>query len=143
MDNWNNFNPNPNPIAMGMQPPPQPQPLWRAPHYEIIQVNGEAGAQNFKMAPNSTALLLDKTGPIVWLAQTDGTGYLTVTPYDITLHQAAPQVDVQDLAARVAQIEEIIKNAESKSNSVSARQSKKQNRTNPSAITATAPDSAD
>jgi len=39
-----------------------------APHYDIIQVNGEAGARNFRMAPNSTALLLDKTASIIWLA---------------------------------------------------------------------------
>ncbi len=39
------------------------------------------------MGPNSSALLLDKTAPIVWYAQTDGTGYLTVTPFDIVPHQ--------------------------------------------------------
>ena len=57
-----------------------------APHYDIITVNGEAGAKNFKMAPNSKAALIDETAPIIWLAQTDGTGYLTVTPYDIVPH---------------------------------------------------------
>ena len=36
------------------------------PHYEIIKVNGEAGAKNFHMAPNSDALLLDEKEPILW-----------------------------------------------------------------------------
>lgn len=36
------------------------------PHYELIKVNGEAGAKNFRMAPNSDALLLDDKEPILW-----------------------------------------------------------------------------
>jgi len=40
------------------------------------------------MAPNSDALVLDETAPMIWYAQTDGTGYLTVTPFDISPHQA-------------------------------------------------------
>lgn len=91
--------------------------------YEIIRVNGEAGARNFRMAPNSNALLLDDTGAIVWLAQTDGTGYLTVTPFDLVPHQQAAQVDLNDLVNRVTQLEEIIN---AKSNSFSNRSNKKQ-----------------
>lgn len=126
MDTWNNFNINP--IGANFQQ--QQQNRWMqqnlAPHYDIIQVNGEAGAQNFRMAPNSTALLLDKTASIVWLAQTDGTGYLTVTPYDITPHQQVPPVNINDLASRVAQLEELVNNANYKSNSYANKQSKKQ-----------------
>lgn len=95
-----------------------------APKYEIIRVNGEAGAKNFRMAPNSNALLLDDTAAIVWLAQSDGTGYMTVTPYDITPHQQVMQVTLNDLATRVTQLEEYINNA--KPNSFSNKQSKKQ-----------------
>ena len=43
-----------------------------APRYEVIQVNGENGARAFAMAPNSSALLMDATAPIVWLCTTDG-----------------------------------------------------------------------
>ena len=39
---------------------------YRIPKYEIIKVNGEAGARNFRMAPNSSALLADETAAIVW-----------------------------------------------------------------------------
>lgn len=123
MDAWNNFNMNP--INMGMQQ--QQQQNWMsntmAPHYDIIQVNGEAGARNFRMAPNSTALLLDKTASIIWLAQTDGTGYLTVTPYDITPHVNVPPIDVNDLASRVTKIEELLND---KSNSYSTKPTRKQ-----------------
>lgn len=79
-----------------------------APQYELIKVNGEAGARNFRMAPNSQALLLDETAAIVWHAQTDGTGYLTVTPYDIIPHQQVAPIDINNLAARVTQLEELI-----------------------------------
>lgn len=95
-----------------------------APRYEVIRVNGEAGARNFRMAPNSNALLLDETAAILWFAQTDGTGYLTVTPYDLMPHQQAQPVDINNLAARVTQLEEMI-NAR-QSNSFSNKQSKKQ-----------------
>lgn len=38
------------------------------PHYEIIKVNGEAGARAFQMGPNSSMFLADATNPnIVWL----------------------------------------------------------------------------
>lgn len=123
MDNgWNNFN-------MGnrlnnFNPTPNNNNMFSmAPHYEIIRVNGEAGAKNFRMGPNSNALLLDNTAPRVWLAQTDGTGYLTVEPFKIMPEQQAEQIDLNNLVARVAQLEEIIND---KSNSFSTKQSKKQ-----------------
>mgnify|MGYP003311272107 CR=1 FL=1 len=42
------------------------------------------------MAPNSEALLLDTTDAIVWLAQTDGAGYKTVTPYSVIPYRKEP-----------------------------------------------------
>lgn len=99
-------------------------PYMPAPRYELIKVNGEAGAKNFKMAPNSATLLLDETAPIVWLVQTDGSGLLTPTPFDIVVHQKPPEVDINNLAMRVTQLEEMINNA--KSNSFTSKQPKKQ-----------------
>ena len=126
MENWNmnpnaiNMNPNygrmnPSMGTYNYMPP--------APRYEVIKVNGEAGAKNFRMAPNSNALLLDETAAMIWFAQTDGTGYLTVTPYDIIPHQQVPPVDINNLAARVQQLEDVI-NAR-QSNTYSNKQSKK------------------
>lgn len=125
MENWNNnFNPLNMNMNMGMMQPRYNPP---APRYEIIKVNGEAGARNFRMAPNSNALLLDETAAIIWFAQTDGTGYLTVTPYSIAPYQPAPQVNIDDLATRVAQLEEIVNNAQS--NTITNKQPRKQRHT--------------
>lgn len=54
------------------------------PHYEVIRVNGRAGAEAFQMGENSSVLLLDETANIIWFAQTDGAGYKTLTPFTIT-----------------------------------------------------------
>lgn len=101
------------------------RPLYSAPRYEVIRVNGEAGARNFRMGPNSNALLLDNTAAIVWYAQTDGTGYLTVAPFDIVPHQTPKPVDMNDLSARVSKLEEIIANVQ-QSNTGTSKQTKKQ-----------------
>ena len=75
---------------------------------EITRVNGRNGAEAFQLPPNSSTLLLDETAPIVWLAQTDGAGYKTLTPYSISSYQPAPPVDVQSLEDRVKRLEEMI-----------------------------------
>lgn len=93
-----------------------------APKYDIIKVSGEASARSFRMAPNSSALLLDETAPIVWYASTDGTGYLTVTPFDIVPHAAKPEVDLNDLLSRVQKLEDMYVQ---QSNSIATKQSKK------------------
>ena len=130
MNNWNNmsFIPN-NPMIdtmnqnrMGFNNSYMP-----APRYELIKVNGEAGARNFKMAPNSATLLLDETAPIVWLVQTDGSGLITPTPFDIVVHQPPKEIDINNLAARVAELEERLNE---QSNTFSSKQSKKQRQRN-------------
>lgn len=90
-----------------MYPYGYPPPM-RVSQQEIIRVNGRNGAMSIQMAPSSSVLVLDETAPLVWLCQTDGAGYLTVTPFDIAPHQEAPQVSVNDLSARLARLEEII-----------------------------------
>lgn len=74
--------------------------------YEIVKVNGRGGAEAFQMAPNSEALLLDTTGPIVWLKTTDGAGYPSLAPYTITPYQPQPEVTTNDLLARIEKLEE-------------------------------------
>ena len=76
-----------------------------APRYEVIQVNGENGARAFAMAPNSSALLMDATAPIVWLCTTDGAGYLTVSPFSIAPYQPEKPVDVKTLEERIERLE--------------------------------------
>lgn len=76
-----------------------------APRYEVIQVNGENGARAFSMAPNSSALLMDATAPIVWLCTTDGAGYLTASPFSIAPYQPEKPVDVKTLEERIERLE--------------------------------------
>ena len=71
----------------------------------IIRVNGEGGARAYQLPPNSDALLLDESAPLVWLVQTDGAGYKTVTPYTITPYQAAPAPDLGAMEQRISRLE--------------------------------------
>lgn len=75
---------------------------------QIVRVNGRNGADAYRLAPNSSVLLLDENDPLVWLKTTDGAGYATVSPYTITPYQPAPAVDVNGLESRVKRLEEIL-----------------------------------
>lgn len=75
---------------------------------QVTRVNGRNGAEALRMAPNSSILLMDENEPIVWLKQTDGAGYATVTPYTVTPYQAAAPVDVNGLEDRVKRLEEML-----------------------------------
>lgn len=97
----------------GFNPNPQQDYLSRMsvnsfPHYDIIKVKGQNGAEAFQMSPNSKILLLDENDPLVWFVQTDGAGYKTVTPYSITPFQPAPPVDLNSLEQRLSALEEKI-----------------------------------
>ena len=86
---------------------------------DIIKVNGKNGANAFQLAPNSSALLLDTSAPIVWLAQTDGAGYKTLSPYDIKPHEEEKEIDVyKSLEDRIAKLEETVN---AKSNTSNAK----------------------
>ncbi len=96
--------PNPYQARLDALQQPQMQPMQR---YDIIHVNGENGARSFRMAPNSQCLLLDDTAPIVWLCQSDGAGYHTVTPYQIAPYQSQPEPDYNALNQRITRLEEM------------------------------------
>ena len=82
--------------------PPVPQPQQSQ---QVIRVSGRNGATQYQMGPNSSALLLDESGTMVWLCTTDGASYKTVTAYDIVPHQDAPTPDFGNLENRVQTIE--------------------------------------
>jgi hypothetical protein len=75
---------------------------------EVIKVSGINGVNAFQMPPNSSALLLDTTAPIVWLVQTDGAGYKTSTAYDITPHENKEDDQYKTLEERISKLEGII-----------------------------------
>ena len=86
------------------------------------KVSGRPGAEAFQMAANSDCLLLDNTAPIVWLVQTDGAGYKTLTPYDIVPHKETKPEDVyKTLEDRIAKLEEVVNG---KSNTTNATKRK-------------------
>ena len=93
-------------------PPFVPQPFqgWgqSLPRQEIVRVNGENGAKAYQMAPNSSALLLDESAPLVWLIQTDGAGYKTAVPYTITPYQAQKEPNLNSLEERIQRLEDML-----------------------------------
>ena len=77
---------------------------------QVVKVNGENGARAFQMGANSSALLLDESGALIWLVTTDGAGYKTVNPYDISPHREAPPPEYGELESRIKKLEEMISN---------------------------------
>lgn len=89
-----------------VQQPQNYQPIL--PQQQVTKVNGENGARAYGMGANSSALLLDECGTIVWLKITDGAGFPTITPYDITPHQVAKAPDFTTLESRISKLEETV-----------------------------------
>ena len=107
-----------------MNPYLQPQHAYQqAQRQEVVKVNGEGGARAYPLGPNSSALLLDESGTLVWLITTDGAGYKSVAPFDISPHQAAPAPDYSSLEARITKLEEMINSAST--DSANAQRSEK------------------
>ena len=98
-------NPFVNPYQVQMQQPMQ-QPVQQP--VQVVRVNGRNGAEAYAIGPNSSALLLDESGTLVWLCTTDGAGYKTVSAYDIAPHQDAPAPDFGSLEQRIAKLEGIV-----------------------------------
>ena len=104
------YNPYLNPyLNMYQQQNQQPQ-IQQMPKQEVVKVNGENGARAYPLGANSSALLLDESGTMVWLAVSDGAGYRTVSAYDITPHQTAPVQDYNSLESRITRLEEMLNN---------------------------------
>ena len=74
----------------------------------------------FLMAPNSEVYLPDAEQDIIWWIRTDNMGNHLVQGFDIKLHQEPAPVDTNDLAARLAAVEEWIN---AKSNKPNAKRS--------------------
>lgn len=104
----NYVNPYMNPYGQYQVQPTQLQSMQQMPQQQVVKVNGEGGARAYQMAPNSSALLLDESGTIVWLKTTDGAGFPTVSPYDITPHAQAQPVELTSLESRITRLEEIV-----------------------------------
>ena len=75
---------------------------------QVIKVSGRQGAELYSMGPNSSALLLDESGKLVWLITTDGAGYKSIYPYDINPHIEPPDPHISELENRMAKMEELL-----------------------------------
>ena len=85
-----------------------PTPVYQQPSQQVVKVNGENGAKAFAIGANSSALLLDESGTMVWLVTSDGAGYKTVSAYDIVPHKVEPPVNYGNLESRIKRLEEIV-----------------------------------
>ena len=74
--------------------------------FQITRVNGIDEVNKFQMLPNSETILLDTTAPLVWLVQTDNVGNKTNTPFTITPYTPPKPVDVNDLMAKIKELED-------------------------------------
>ena len=91
----------------------QPQPLQQ----QVLRVSGRNGADAYKMAPDSSALLLDETQPVVWLKTSDSAGYCTLVPYSISpMEEKSPEESMKSLEDRVSAIENMLKSKEERYN---------------------------
>ena len=93
------------------------------PTQQVVKVNGENGARTYQIGANSSALLLDESGTMVWLVTSDGAGYKTVSAYDIIPHQTAPAPDYGTLETRIKKLEEIVDGYSRNTNAVGKKQS--------------------
>lgn len=87
-----------------------------APVYHAEPIQGSNAAWQFPMGPNSEIYLPDANEDIIWWIRTDGNGNRNVQAFDIKLHQEPAPVDTNDLAARLAAVEEWINAKSNKSN---------------------------
>ena len=99
--NYNN--PFINPYGMA---PQYQQPVMQPAAQQVVRVNGENGARAFQIGANSSALLLDESGLMVWLITSDGAGYKTVQAYDIAPHKDETRPAMTDLEDRIKKLEE-------------------------------------
>lgn len=89
-------------------PVPAVSPFAQSAKQEIIKVNGYEGANAYQMTVNSSALLLDINNPVVYLKQTDGAGYASITAYKIEPLKETMQITTNDLELRIKRLEDII-----------------------------------
>ena len=88
----------------------------RLPVYHAEPIHGENAAWQFPMGPNSEIYLPDADEDVIWWIRTDANGNRNVLCFDATLREKKPPVDTNDLAARLAAVEEWINGKQNKSN---------------------------
>ena len=88
----------------------------RLPVYTATPIHGEPAAWQFPMGPNSEIWLPDADKDLIWWIRTDNVGNRSVKAFDVLPHEEPQPVDTNDLAARLAAVEEWINGKQNKSN---------------------------
>lgn len=87
----------------------------RAPVYHAEPIHGEAAAWAFPIG-GGEIWLPDADKDLVWWIRIDQNGNKQVKPFDVLPHEEKPQVDTNELAERLAAVEEWINGKQNKSN---------------------------
>lgn len=88
--------------------PPFSQTQATLPRYQIALVDGEKGANDFPMGPNSSIFLADKTNRNrIWLCTTDEMGFKRVRPIDSKMADE-PGEEIEDFSKRLKRLEDIV-----------------------------------
>ena len=122
MNSWMNQNQNQNNMVMGQTQFTPYQNMWggyqtqRLPIYHAEPIHGENAAWQFPMGPNSEIYLPDADEDVIWWIRTDANGNRNVLCFDAILREKKQPVDTNDLAARLAAVEEWINGKQNKSN---------------------------
>lgn len=97
----------PSPYGMNININPANQMFL--PRVTVREVEGEQGARNVQMGPNSSEVFIDKTANRVWLVVTDDKCNKTsVSGFTITPYVPEPEPDMHDIMRRLEKIEEAI-----------------------------------
>lgn len=94
----------------------QMQMYGRLPTYRADPIHGENAAWQFPMGSNSEIYLPDADKDIIWWIRTDAQGSRTVTPFDVMPHVEPEPVNMQEIMARLAAVEEKLNAKQNKSN---------------------------
>ena len=87
----------------------------RAPVYHAEPIHGEAAAWAFPIG-GGEIWLPDADKDLVWWIRIDQNGNKQVKSFDVLPHEEKPQVDTNELAERLAAVEEWINGKQNKSN---------------------------
>lgn len=79
------------------------------PRQEVVKVHGLEGAKAYRLPENSSAILLDDTGEIVWIKATDGAGYPDIQAYTLTPYypEQKQSQNNEDFEKRITRLEEL------------------------------------
>lgn len=84
-----------------------PQTQNMLPQQQILQSNGKPTFDAYKLAPNSSVLVVDSTAPIVWKCVADGLGNVTMEAFDITPHKDEPKMNDAEVKAILVDLNNI------------------------------------